>query len=66
MKKIIIFDVDGTLVESSHKISNENAKILNQLNTSKRNIESIETFGNLETGIVLNKPEILFNRIEVK
>ena len=41
-------------------------KILNQLNTSKRDIESIETFGNLETGIVLNKPEILFNRIEVK
>ena len=41
-------------------------EILNQLNTSKRDIESIETFGNLETGIVLNKPEILFNRIEVK
>ena len=30
-KNIIIFDVDGTLVESSHKISKENAEILNQL-----------------------------------
>lgn len=40
-------------------------KILNQLNTSKRDIESINEFGGLEDGIHLNKPEILFNRIDI-
>ena len=28
-------------------------------------IESINEFGNLECGITLNKPEILFNRIDI-
>ena len=31
MKRIFLFDVDGTLVESSKKISNDNALILNKL-----------------------------------
>ena len=31
MNNIIIFDVDGTLVESSQIISDENASILNKL-----------------------------------
>ena len=36
MKKIFLFDVDGTIVESSKKISNDNAFILNKL---KKNFE---------------------------
>lgn len=39
-------------------------KILNQLNTSEREYESISKFGILELGNTLNKPEILFQRIE--
>lgn len=41
-------------------------KILDQLNTKQRSIESLETFGNLEENIhVINKPEILFARLDV-
>lgn len=39
-------------------------KIFKQLNTSITDIDSIKSFGNLEVGIVLNKPEPLFMRIE--
>ena len=31
MKEIIIFDIDGTLVESSFKINQKNSEILNKL-----------------------------------
>ena len=42
-------------------------KILNQLNTQKRDIESVQTFGQLENGIhVIEKPEILFQRLDEK
>lgn len=40
-------------------------KILIQLNTQKTDIESIKIFGQLEDGIILKAPEILFNRIDV-
>ena len=40
-------------------------KILDELNTKQRTMKSITEFGNLECGITLNKPEILFNRIVV-
>ena len=42
-------------------------RILNQIGTSKRDMDSIETFGALETDIhVVEKPEILFARIDDK
>lgn len=40
-------------------------KILNQLNTQQRDYDSIQTFGQLESGIhVTEKPEILFARLD--
>jgi len=39
-------------------------KIFAQLNTTKKDFESITSFGNLEEDITLNKPEPLFMRIE--
>jgi len=42
-------------------------RILNQIGTAKRDVDSIETFGALETDIhVVAKPEILFARIDEK
>ncbi len=42
-------------------------KILSQLNTSKKDYDSILEFGNLEQGIhVTDKPEILFARLDEK
>ena len=42
-------------------------RILNQIGTAKRDMDSIETFGALETDIhVVSKPEILFARIDEK
>ncbi|MBR3840424.1 MAG: methionine--tRNA ligase [Erysipelotrichales bacterium] len=42
-------------------------KILNQINTNQRTVDTISTFGNLESGInVVEKPEILFARLDVK
>ncbi|MBQ0065079.1 MAG: methionine--tRNA ligase [Firmicutes bacterium] len=42
-------------------------KILAYLNTEKKDFDSIETFGQLETGIkVCEKPEALFQRIDAK
>ena len=42
-------------------------RILNQIGTAKRDMDSIETFGVLETDIhVVAKPEILFARIDEK
>ena len=42
-------------------------KILNQINTNQRTVDTIATFGNLESGInVVEKPEILFARLDVK
>lgn len=42
-------------------------KILNQLNTKERDFEKLDTFGRLETGMkVIEKPEILFARLDVK
>ena len=55
--------VCAILLEPFINITSE--KILNELNTNERSIESINEFGNLECGITLNKPEILFNRIEI-
>ena len=43
------------------------AKILNQLNTDRRDLDSLKEFGNLETGrSVTDKPEILFKRLDEK
>jgi len=39
-------------------------KIFNQLNTGNRDIDSVKSFGYIEEGNVLNKPEPLFMRIE--
>ena len=55
--------VCAILLEPFINVTSE--KILNELNTNERSIESINEFGNLECGITLNKPEILFNRIEI-
>ena len=41
-------------------------KILDQLNTEKRTFETVGTFGQLESGITLNKAEILFARLDEK
>lgn len=41
-------------------------KILNQLNTPERTLESVETFGNFNSDKVIEKPEILFARIDEK
>ena len=46
-------------------IEETSKKILIQLNTERKDISSILEFGGLESGIVLNKPEILFNRIDI-
>ena len=43
------------------------AKILNQLNTDQRDLDSLKEFGKLETGrSVTDKPEILFKRLDEK
>lgn len=55
--------VCAILLEPFINVTSE--KILNQLNTTKRDIDSINEFGGLEDGICLNKPEILFNRIDI-
>ena len=55
--------VCAILLEPFINVTSE--KILNELNTNERSIESISNFSNLECGITLNKPEILFNRIEI-
>lgn len=47
-------------------IPNTTTKIFEQLNTKKTSYESISKFGELENNLKLNKPEILFNRIESK
>ena len=39
-------------------------RIFKMLNTKNTDYNSIKNFGGLETGIKLNKSEILFNRIE--
>ena len=39
-------------------------KIFKQLNTQNRSIESTKTFKGMDSGIKLNKPEILFARID--
>ena len=42
-------------------------KILTQLNTSKKGLDSVQTFGQLENGIkITEKPEILFQRLNEK
>ncbi len=42
-------------------------KILNQLNTDQRDIESVQTFGGLANGTkITEKPEILFQRLDEK
>ena len=43
------------------------AKILDQLGTEKRDFDSLETFGNLETGHTVSaKPEMLFARLDAE
>ena len=44
---------------------NTSLNIFNQLNTDETNYESVKVFGKLKVGTVLNKPEVLFKRIEV-
>ena len=39
-------------------------KIFKQLNTQNRSVESTKTFEGMDPGIILNKPEILFARID--
>ena len=39
-------------------------KIFKQLNTQNRSVESTKTFEGMDPGIKLNKPEILFTRID--
>jgi methionyl-tRNA synthetase len=41
-------------------------KILEQLNTKATGLDTLGTFGNLEDGIILCQPEILFNRIDTE
>ena len=41
-------------------------KIFKQLNTTKTTFEDSKEFGLFESGTVLNEPEHLFDRIEVK
>jgi len=41
-------------------------KILNMLNTHERSLESLETFGNFNSNKVIEKPTILFARIDEK
>ena len=41
-------------------------KIFKQLNTQNRDIESTKTFEGMDPGIILNEPEIIFQRIEKK
>ena len=46
-------------------IPTTSSRILDQLNTNSRSYDSTFDFGLLELGITLNKPEILFQRIEI-
>ena len=46
-------------------IPSTSEKILNMLNTKKTSFDTLD-FGTLETDIILNESEILFNRIETK
>ena len=39
-------------------------KIFKQLNTQNRSVNSTKTFEGMDSGIILNKPEILFARID--
>ena len=39
-------------------------KIFKQINTQNRSVESTKTFEGMDSGIKLNKPEILFARID--
>ena len=41
-------------------------KIFSQLNTDVVSYESVKSFGGLKLGTILNNPEPLFNRIDVK
>jgi methionyl-tRNA synthetase len=41
-------------------------KILKMLNTKETSLESVDDFGSLEEGIILEKPEVLFARIDEK
>ena len=57
--------ISAVLLEPFLPVTSE--KILNQLNTQKRDIESVQTYGQLENGIrVIEKPEILFQRLDEK
>lgn len=57
--------ISAVLLESF--LPETSQKILDCLNTSKRDFDSIDTFGQLETGIqVVKKPEVLFARIDEK
>lgn len=57
--------ISAVLLEPFLPVTSE--KILNQLNTDKRDIDSVQTFGGLENGTkVTEKPEILFQRLDEK
>ncbi|WP_270459512.1 methionine--tRNA ligase [Faecalitalea cylindroides] len=57
--------ISAVLLESF--LPETSQKILDYLNTFKRDFDSIDTFGQLETGIqVVKKPEVLFARIDEK
>lgn len=54
----------GVLLESF--MPDTSKKILDELNTENRTLESLNEFGNLESTTVIDKPEILFARIDIK
>lgn len=47
-------------------IPNTSSKIFKQLNTNVTSYESVKSFGGLKLDTILNDPEPLFNRIDVK
>lgn len=47
-------------------IPDTSEKILNELNTKKRDLDSLETFGAYESNKLVAKPEILFERIDIE
>ena len=56
--------VIGVLLASFVPLTSK--KILDQLNTKATGLDTLDTFGNLEDGIILCQPEILFNRIDTE
>ena len=60
-KNIFLFDVDGTLVESGHVISNENAKTLNKLKENPNNEIGIVGGGDIKKIMYQMDNQIFFD-----